>query len=144
MLFKFPDPPLVKSLITLDAMEISPIACITAPEKRCGKTQFLNVISELVKRPMPTSNITAAALFRSIEKWTPTLLIDEADSFIKDSEDLRGILNAGHGRRSSYVIRTVGDNHEPKKFNVWGAKAISGIGHLPDTLIGSLENVRIV
>lgn len=118
----------------IDAMEISPIACITAPEKRCGKTQFLNVISELVKRPMPASNITAAALFRSIAKWTPTLLIDEADSFMKDNEDLRGILNAGHSRRNAYVIRTVGDNHEPKKFNVWGAKAISGIGHLPDTL----------
>lgn len=118
----------------IDVMEISPIACITAPEKRCGKTQFLNVISELVKRPLPASNITAAALFRSIAKWTPTLLIDEADSFMKDNEDLRGILNAGHSRRNAYVIRTVGDNHEPKKFNVWGAKAISGIGHLPDTL----------
>lgn len=117
-----------------EVMQIAPIACITAPEKRCGKTQFLSVLAELVKRPMPTSNITAAALFRSIAKWTPTLLIDEADSFMKDNEDLRGILNAGHSRKNAYVIRTVGDNHEPKKFNVWGAKAISGIGHLPDTL----------
>ena len=118
----------------IDAVQIAPIACITAPEKRCGKTQLLTLIGELCYRPMPVSNITAAALFRSIEKWQPSLLIDEADSFIKENEDLRGIINAGHSRKNAYVIRTTGDNHEPTRFNVWGAKAISGIGHLPETL----------
>lgn len=118
----------------IDAAQIAPIACITAPEKRCGKTQMLSLIGEMVYMPMPVSNITPAALFRSIEKWQPTLLIDEADSFLKDNEDLRGILNAGHSRKNAYVMRTVGDTHEPKPFNVWGAKALSGIGHLPETL----------
>lgn len=118
----------------IDAVQIAPIACITAPEKRCGKTQLLTLIGELCYKPMPVSNITAAALFRSIEKWQPTLLIDEADSFMKENEDLRGIINAGHGRKNAYVIRTTGDNHEPTRFTVWGAKAISGIGHLPETL----------
>lgn len=118
----------------IDAAQIAPIACITAPEKRCGKTQLLTLIGELVYQPMPVSNITAAALFRSIEKWQPTLLIDEADSFMKDNEDLRGIINAGHSRKNAYVIRTTGDNFEPTRFTVWGAKAISGIGHLPETL----------
>lgn len=115
-------------------MQIAPIACITAPEKRCGKTQLLTLIGMLCYQPLPASNITAAALFRSIEKWKPTLLIDEADAFLRDNEELRGVINAGHSRQNAFVIRTTGDNHEPTRFNVWGAKAISGIGHLSDTL----------
>lgn len=118
----------------IDAMQIAPIACITAPEKRCGKTQLLSLIGELCYQPMPASNISTAALFRSIEKWQPTLLIDEADTFLKENEELRGVINAGHSRRQAYVIRTTGDNHEPTRFNVWGAKAISGIGHLSETI----------
>ncbi|MDC5290586.1 DUF3631 domain-containing protein [Acinetobacter baumannii] len=118
----------------IDAMKIAPIACITAPEKRCGKSQFLQLIGRLVKRPQTVVSITTAALFRMISEYTPTLLIDEADTFIKDNEELRGILNGGHDRNSSFVYRTVGDDHKIGRFNVWGAKAISGIGHLPDTL----------
>ena len=118
----------------IDAAQVAPIACITAPEKRCGKTQLLTLIGDLCRDPMPASNITAAALFRSIELWKPTLLIDEADTFTKDNEELRGVINAGHTRKGAYVIRTVGDDHTPARFNVWGAKAISGIGHLPETI----------
>lgn len=119
----------------IDAVFVSPLAVITAPEKRCGKSQLLFVLGKLVKRPLAASNISAAALFRAIDAWQPTLLVDEADAFMKDNEDLRGILNCGHTRDSAYVIRTVGDTHEPKRFNVWGCKAIAGIGHLADTLM---------
>lgn len=118
----------------IEAMEIAPIACITAPEKRCGKTQLLTLISALCYKPLSTSNITAPALYRSIEEWKPTLLIDEADTFFKDNEDLRGVINAGHNRKNAYVIRCQGDDNKPTRFNVWCAKAISGIGHLPETI----------
>ena len=118
----------------IDAMQIAPIACITAPEKRCGKTQLLTLIGDLCYKPLPTSNITAAALYRAIEEWSPTLLIDEADTFLKDNEDLRGVINAGHSRKNAYVIRCDGDDNKPARFNVWCAKAISGIGHLPETI----------
>lgn len=119
----------------INVMHVSPIACITAPEKRCGKTQLLNLIGMLCMKPLSASSITAAALFRSIEAFEPTLLIDEADAFLGQNEELRGIINSGHTRQSAFVIRTVGDNHEPKKFSTWGAKAISGIGQLSPTLM---------
>lgn len=92
------------------------------------------VAGRLVLRRLPTANISAAALFRAVEAWAPTLLIDEADTFIRDSDDLRGILNSGHTRELAFVIRTVGDDHEPRKFSTWGAKAIALIGKLKDTL----------
>jgi len=111
----------------IDVVQIAPLAIITAPEKRCGKSQLLFLIGKLALRPLTASGISPAALFRSIEKWAPTLLIDEADAFMKDNEDIRLLLNSGHSRDAAYIIRTVGDNHEPTRFNTWGAKAVCGI-----------------
>jgi hypothetical protein len=119
----------------MDSVDVAPIAVITAPEKRCGKSQLLFLMGRLSCRPLSASNITPAALFRSLEMWQPTLLIDEADAFMRENEELRGLLNCGHTRDSAFVVRTVGDNHTPKQFVVWGAKAIAGIGHLADTLM---------
>jgi hypothetical protein len=118
----------------IDAAHVAPIANITAPEKRCGKTQLLTLLGKLACRPLTASNITPAALFRAVEAWRPTLLIDEADAFLKDNEELRGIINSGHTRDSAFVIRTVGDDFTPKRFSTWGCKALCGIGRLAETL----------
>lgn len=119
----------------IDRVNVAPLAVITAPEKRCGKSQLLDLIGRLSRRPLVASNISPAAIFRVIEAHGPTLLIDEADTFLKENEEARGILNSGHTRRSAYVIRVVGEDHTPQQFSTWGAKAISGIGYLPDTLM---------
>ena len=119
----------------IDVIQIAPLAVITAPEKRCGKSQLLFLLGRLVNRPIAASNITPAALFRSIDAWQPTLLIDEADAFMRENEELRGIINCGHTRDSAKIIRVVGDDYTPTTFTVWGAKALAGIGHLPDTIM---------
>ena len=119
----------------IEHAEVAPLAIITAPEKGCGKTQLLDVIGRLSRRPLFASNITPAATFRVIEAKTPTLLIDEADAFFRENEELRGVINSGHTRTSAYVIRTVGDDFEVKQFSTWGAKAIAGIGKLPETVM---------
>jgi hypothetical protein len=62
------------------AGDVSPILALTSPEKRCGKTRTVTLWRRLVPKPLTTANITAAAVFRSVEKWRPTLLIDEDDS----------------------------------------------------------------
>jgi len=119
----------------IDVIDIAPLAIISAPEKRCGKSQLLFLLRRLVYRPIVASNITPAALFRSIDLWHPTLLIDEADTFMRDNEELRGLINCGHTRDSAYIIRVVGEEHTPKTFFVWGAKALAGIGKLPATMM---------
>lgn len=119
----------------LDAFFIAPILNITSPEKRCGKSTVLAALQRLVCKALQASNITGAAMFRSVELWSPTLIIDEADTFITgEKEDLRGIINSGHSKSTAFVIRTVGDNHEPKQFKTWCPKCLAGIGHLPDTV----------
>jgi putative DNA primase/helicase len=119
----------------IDVVQVAPLAIITAPEKRCGKSLLLSLLGRLSARAITASSISPAALFRTIDAWCPTLLIDEADAFIKDNEELRGLLNSGHTRESAYVIRTQGENFTPTRFNTWGAKALAGIGHLSDTLM---------
>jgi putative DNA primase/helicase len=119
----------------VDVVQVAPLAVITAPEKRCGKSMLLFLMGRMVPRPIMASSITPSALFRSIDAWKPTLLIDEVDACLKDNEELRGVLNAGHTRDSAFVIRCVGDDHVPTKFNVWGCKVLSGIGHVADTLM---------
>lgn len=118
----------------IDVVSYAPIANITAPEKRCGKTKLLSVLKRLSYNSLITSNISPAALFRLIEQYKPTLLIDEVDSFLNAHEDMRGIINAGFTRESALIVRCVGEDKNPALFNVWGAKALCGIGKIADTL----------
>jgi putative DNA primase/helicase len=111
----------------------SPRLAFTSPEKRCGKTTALDTTALICCKPLPTANVTAAAVFRTIEAAAPTLLIDEADTFVRNNEDLRGILNAGH-KRGGQVIRCVGDDAEPRAFAVFAPAAIAAIGRLPGTI----------
>jgi hypothetical protein len=126
-----------------DCFEASPVLAVTSPTPECGKTTVLTVLGELVPRPLPASNITSAAFFRAVDKWQPTVLIDEADTFLRDSDELRGILNSGHNRRNAWIIRTQGDEHEPRRFSTWAAKAIALIGKLPPTLSSRSLHIKL-
>jgi hypothetical protein len=121
---------------TMDAGDISPFMVLVSPTKRCGKTSALIVLLYLTPRSELASNISASAIFRYIEEVRPTLLIDEADSFVKDNEEMRGILNSGHTKAAAHVIRNVEANgeHKPRRFSTWAPKAIATIRELADTL----------
>lgn len=117
-----------------DAFDISPLLAFTSATPSCGKTSALAIVKQLVPRALAASNITPAVLFRVVEKYKPTLLVDEADTFLRDNDELRGVINSGHNREGAFVLRVVGDDHDPKKFSTWGPKAIAMIGRLPPTL----------
>ena len=57
----------------------SPILYITAPTKQCAKSRVLEVLAKLAHNPMSSSSMNGATLFRSIETFKPTLLLDEMD-----------------------------------------------------------------
>jgi putative DNA primase/helicase len=117
-----------------DVFDVSPYLTLTSPQKRCGKSTVLMVASALTHAPVLVSNATPAAMFRLIELVHPTLLVDEAETFVRENEDLRGILNSGHTKRTAYVLRTVGEEHEPRLFSTWTPKMLAGIGQLPETI----------
>ena len=121
----------------IDQLDIFPFVFITSPEAQCGKSTTLRMLSAFVKNSRQASKITPAALYRVIERDQPTLLLDEADRFVRNNSELIGILNAGHTRFDAYVIinrKQPDGNWEPADFSVWCAKAIAGIGDQDDTI----------
>jgi putative DNA primase/helicase len=116
--------------------ERCPLLLINAPERECGKTQLLKVVEKLAFRPMETANITLAALFRVISKHSPTLLIDEADTFMEGKNEMAGVVNKGY-ERGGVVLRIESNGKELIEcaYVVYGPKALAGImleRHLPD------------
>ena len=133
----------------LDAFESTPRLALVSPEKQSAKTRTLEVLEDLVPNPMHLANTTAAALFRQVAADRPTLLMDEADTYLgphvaRQHEELRGFVNAGH-RRGAQAYRCVG---EPTKMRVeafpaFAALALAAIGDLPDTVINRAVVVRM-
>ena len=124
-----------------DAFEATPYLHIKSPEKRSGKTLLLEILELVVRKPMMTTNFTAAVLFRVVTEQHPTLLIDEADAIFAKrlsadptSQELRGLLNAGY-RKGGKAHRMGGKRFDKvEEFEVFGPKALAGIGDLPDTI----------
>ena len=117
------------------AVNILPLLLVTSPTKRCGKTRLVELVGALACRALPTSNITAAAPYRAIDTFHPTLLLDEGDTFLNDDPELRGVINAGHTRHTARVIRCVGEDSEPAIFSTWCPKLLAMIGTPADTVI---------
>jgi hypothetical protein len=116
-----------------EAATAFPRLVLASAEMRSGKTTTLHITGAMVARPLSTANTTSAAIYRTIEACSPTLLIDEADTFVADDPELKGIFNAGF-LLGGEVIRTVGDDHEPRRFRCDGPVAFAGIGKLPGTM----------
>ena len=119
-----------------DVFEYTPRLLLSSPEKRCGKTRTVRTVDALVSRSLACEGLTSAAMFRCIEMYHPTLLLDEADTFLRGrdvNEELRGVVNAGH-QRGGKVIRCVGDDAEPKAFSCFGPVVIAMIGRPPATV----------
>lgn len=108
------------------AFQHTPKLNITSPEPECGKTLLLDVLETLTPKALRTENVTTAVLFRLIDKESPTLLIDEYDSFLKQNVELIGALNAGH-KRGGQHFRCVGDSNEVKGFKTFAPVALAGI-----------------
>ena len=135
--------------------DVSTYLGIESPEKQCGKTTLLTVLSRLVNRPEIAANISPPAFFRVIEETRPTLLIDEADTFLRRNGELRGILNAGYTRDGAYVVRVANQESEAgepgatgkktrlARFSCWCPKAIAAIGRLPETLADRCIPIRM-
>ena len=113
----------------------SPILLVTSPEANSGKTTLLSLIGFLVPRALFCVEISEATLFRGIELWQPTIIVDEADVILVNNEPLRSVINSGWTRGAS-VPRCIGDERTPHAFPTFCPKAIGMKGRkLPDTTL---------
>ena len=113
---------------THEAFGVCPNLVITAPEREAGKTRLCDLLSWMVPRPLPVSDMSATAIFRAIEGNFPTLMIDEAQNFLSRRPDdpVRGILLASFTRRFAEVLRCVGELHEIQAFSTYSPKIMDG------------------
>ncbi|MGO8684782.1 MAG: DUF3631 domain-containing protein [Thermoleophilia bacterium] len=134
---------------TVQQVETTPYLAVLSPERRCGKTRLLDVLELLVARPWRVIAPSEAVLFRQIAAVKPTLMLDEVDAIYSPRnaqafEGIRALLNAGN-RVGTQVPRCVGDgaNLKVQNFDVYGAKALAGIGQLPDTVADRSVLIRL-
>lgn len=121
---------------TVEHLRTCPYLAHTSPTMRAGKTRQMTLHENVVRRPLLTPNCSPSAVFRECDAHQPTLLIDEAETFI-DNEELRGVLNAGY-KSGAYVVRVERDGNGtfvPMRYNTFGPKIFGLIGKLPPTLM---------
>lgn len=103
-----------------------------------GKTVLLRVLARMVFRPLESSNLTAALVFRTLHDNGGTLLLDEAERLrdgAPDAADLRSILLSGYKTGSPAMrLEKVGDTFRPVAYDVYGPKALAAIANLPEAL----------
>ena len=121
--------------------ESTPRLAALSPEPGSGKTRLLEVLELICHNSMHSSNLSTAAMFRTIAKYQPTLLMDEIDAVFQGRnayrhDDLRALVNAGH-RRGAEIQRVVGEGAhlDVQTFPVYAPIALAGLGNLPDTII---------
>lgn len=112
-----------------------------------GKSRVFEVLSRLVFRPMPSANVTAPAMFRSLHDTGGVLLLDEAERLkdgAPDAGELRSILLSGYkaGTPAKRLESTGDGKFQTRTFDVFGPKALAAIGNLPEALASRC--IRIV
>ena len=134
---------------SFDAAETTPYLEISSAEKQSGKTRLLETLELLVANPWLTGRVSISALARKVHADQPTLLLDESDALFggdkAHSEELRGILNSGfrRGGKCTINVPTGQNGWTPTDFSVFCAKAIAGLGTLPDTLASRSIPIRL-
>lgn len=135
------------------AFDFAPRLTFESPEKRCGKSRAQELLRKLAFRPVPTVNLSAAALYHLLPEnptdRPPTLLIDEADTIFKRSasgdeqnEALRGLLNAGFSRDNP-VLRYDVSTRTTVPFQTFAPVSLAAIHALPDTVMDRSIVVRM-
>jgi putative DNA primase/helicase len=113
----------------------SPILLVSSPEAECGKSTLLGLVSFVVPKGLTSVEVTPAVLYRMIECWHPTLIVDEADTAFRNNSELRSVINSGWTRGAG-VPRCRPETHEPEFFETFGPKAIGLKGlKVPDTTL---------
>jgi hypothetical protein len=125
-----------------NAFDFSPKIVIRSAVMRSGKTRLVQVLERMVRKALLASGISAAALLRVIDQYSPTMLLDEIDTMLKGGdaemqEALRGLINSGFDRRGARFIKNVpipGGGYEPGEFSTWCPMLLAGIGKVPNTV----------
>lgn len=102
-----------------------------------GKTRALECLQQLCYRSIIAATVSSSSVFRAIEAWHPTFLLDESEIYNREEKrEVLAILNSGY-RRGQYAIRIEKvEEGTPviAMFDTFGFKGIAGTEELAATL----------
>ena len=128
-----------------DIFNIFPRLGITSPESECGKSTVLELLDLLVARPILSSSVTPAVVFRIIERERPTLLVDELDTFAERYPELDGVFNSGHKAGASVLrVEKIDDQLLPCRFATFAPLAYGRIGPPKGTLANRSLKIHLM
>tara|TARA_R100001530_G_scaffold3_2_gene11 strand:+ start:1940 stop:3484 length:1545 start_codon:yes stop_codon:yes gene_type:complete len=104
-----------------------------------GKSRFLDTLGAIHYKSINTSGATtSAAIFRVIDKWRGTLIIDEADFFKSDeSQDIIKIINLGYEAESNIIRCDQNDAKNLNFFNPYCPKILATRKNFEDKAVES-------
>lgn len=113
-----------------------------------GKSRVFEILLRLAFRGLSSSNLSAAALFRTLHNQGGTLLYDEAERLRQtnapDMGELLSMLLAGYKRGGSATrLEPIGDTFRTVSFDVYGPKALACIAGLPASLASRCIHVTM-
>jgi hypothetical protein len=134
----------------VERFETSPILSVTSAEMRSGKTRVLDLLALLVPQPFRVITPSEAIVYTVLaQRPRPTMLLDEADAIFgprtaERYEGLRAILNSGNQQDTPVMrVKLEGRRREVDAFDVFGPKAVAGIGSLPTTVADRSIPIRM-
>jgi hypothetical protein len=102
-----------------------------------GKTRALECFHRLCYRSIMATSMSAASLFRALEAWHPTLLLDETEIYNRENMvEVLALLNSGY-RKGQYAIRVEKVEQgslQIAMFDTFGFKVLAGTEELAATL----------
>ena len=137
----------IASTWTSHAVELAPYLFVSSAEKQSGKTVLMDVLVQLVARPLPILLPTAPVLFRLLganPAEPRCLLLDEVDAYGLNrgskgtpmSEEIRAVLNGGNRQGATVPRCTEGGRGGVEEYHVYGPKVLAGIANcLPETVL---------
>jgi putative DNA primase/helicase len=119
-----------------EAFDITPYLAITSPTRRCGKTLLMTLLYWLCQRAKKNDSMSKAAIYRSVDKDKPTLVLDEV-GWVVDQRDERQNILCGGFERNGYAETCEGEGADitTKLWSTFCPKAFGLIGKLTATLM---------
>jgi hypothetical protein len=111
--------------------ESNPYLRVLSPKSNCGKSTLLDVLELLTRAAWLISSSTKSNFVRKVQVGRITFLLDEADAFLQENEDFRGVLDAAN-RPNGRVGLSVkqGDDWVSTDINVFVPIVIASIKKL--------------
>lgn len=121
----------------LDNINTAPYLRVIA-DFSSGKSRFIHTVGRLCYKPTIVAGATTtASIFRSIERWRGTLILEEYNPEKSGfEEDETKILNCGF-ERGTPVVRCHKETNKLEYFNCFGAKVISSRQQFKDEALNS-------